>query len=271
MAPELLANGVPSVRTDMFAFGVILAEMLSGHHPAAGASTTSRDAGLQHIADRARDADPARRYATAGELVAALEASNPIASSRFWWEFHQGAVAVSYAGMLVPAWFAKQQIGGLEGRSFFIATAVAALVASMLRLHLWFMSRQHAGELAWARRRSAPAWWRRSPCSTWCCSCSPSASPSRSPSSSRPRHARQGSTDPSQGIVRADSNLRGGRLQPARLVEGGLQTRGFPTKATTLGAAATVETTTRGTNRNPTNMKPPRSAISRSPAAIHIQ
>jgi hypothetical protein len=26
----------------------------------------------------------------------------------------------------------------------------------MLRLHLWFMSRQHAGELPWARRRSAP-------------------------------------------------------------------------------------------------------------------
>ena len=32
----------------------------------------------------------------------------------------------------------------------------AALTASMLRLHLWFMSRQHAGELAWARKRSAP-------------------------------------------------------------------------------------------------------------------
>ena len=65
-------------------------------------------------------------------------------------------MAVSYAVTLVPAWFARGQIGGLEGRSFFIATTVAALVASMLRLHLWFMSRQHAGELAWARRRSAP-------------------------------------------------------------------------------------------------------------------
>jgi hypothetical protein len=156
MAPELLAGGVPNARTDVFAFGVILAEMLSGRHPSAGGSTTSRDAALQHIADRARDLDPGRRYATAGELVAALEASNPVNESRFWWEFHQGAAAVAYAVMLVPAWLAQQQIGGLEGRSFFIATAVAALVASMLRLHLWFMSRQHAGELPWARRRSAP-------------------------------------------------------------------------------------------------------------------
>ena len=63
---------------------------------------------------------------------------------------------MSYAAMVVPAWMARVQIGGLEGRSVFTATAVAALVASMLRLHLWFMSRQHAGELAWARRRSAP-------------------------------------------------------------------------------------------------------------------
>jgi len=78
------------------------------------------------------------------------------ASARFWWEFHQGAVAVSYAVMIWPAWLARVQIGGLEGRGFFIATAVAALMASMLRLHLWFMSRQHAGELAWARQRSAP-------------------------------------------------------------------------------------------------------------------
>jgi hypothetical protein len=157
MAPELLGGAVPNARTDIFAFGVILAEMLSGRHPSAGGPTTSRDAALQLVADRARDTDPAKRYATAGELLAALEASNPATGGgRFWWEFHQGAVAVSYGVILVPAWLARGQIGGLEGRSFFIATTVAALVASMLRLHLWFMSRQHAGELAWARRRSAP-------------------------------------------------------------------------------------------------------------------
>jgi len=168
MAPEQLVGGTPDARTDIFAFGVILAEMLSGRHPLMAGPGTPVEPALQRIADRARDADPSRRYASAGELVAALEASAPtsdtgtrlaiarVHSARYWWEFHQGAAAVSYAVMLVPAWLAREQIGGLEGRGFFIATACAALIASMLRLHLWFASRQHPGELAWSRRRSAP-------------------------------------------------------------------------------------------------------------------
>ena len=163
MAPEQLMGGTPDARTDIFAFGVIVTEMLSGRHPAVASSIAPVEPALQRVADRARDPDPGRRYATAGELVAVLEslATGTMdvvrgRSARYWWEFHQGAAAVSYAVMLVPAWLAHEQIGGLEGRSFFIATAVAALAASMLRLHLWFMSQQHAGELAWARRRSAP-------------------------------------------------------------------------------------------------------------------
>jgi hypothetical protein len=169
MAPEQLVGQTPDARVDIFAAGVILAEMLSGRHPLVAGARTPIEPVLQRIADRARETDPDRRYASAGELVAALEASapssgtgsgtavaGPARSARFWWEFHQGAAAVAYAAMLIPAWLAKAQIGGVEGRSVFVATAVAAITASMLRLHLWFMSRQHAGELAWARRRSAP-------------------------------------------------------------------------------------------------------------------
>jgi len=184
MAPEQLMGQTVDARTDIFAFGVIVAEMLSGRHPLSVADaaparerTPEGDvlAGLlQRLADHCRQTSPAKRVRTARELVARLDgmagavdaapgaprAAKPAPRpTRFWWEFHQGAAAVSYVVMLVPAWLARATIGGVEGRSFFIATTCAAVMASMLRLHLWFTSRQHPTELPWARRRSA-AWIR---------------------------------------------------------------------------------------------------------------
>jgi hypothetical protein len=185
MAPEQLMGEAVDGRSDIYAFGVIIAEMLSGRHPlsVADAAPVTRDrtpehellAGLlQRIADQSRQTTPAKRVGSARELVAMLEGlagavTSPAPAarrppdaarpSRFWWEFHQVAAAAACSAMLFPAWLARVEIGGIEGRSFFIATACAVVVAAMLRLHLWFTSRQHPGELAWARRRSG-AWVR---------------------------------------------------------------------------------------------------------------
>lgn len=71
----------------------------------------------------------------------------------WWWEFHQAVTALLYWLMAVPAWRAAELIGGAWGRTFFIVTLAAIIVAANLRLHLWFTSRFYPAERRWARRR----------------------------------------------------------------------------------------------------------------------
>lgn len=124
---------------------------------------------LLAIGAKGAQPDPGARYATAQEALAALEALRRpasargvipggdavhVAQARWWWEFHQGAVAIAYALMLVPAWRVRGEIGGTTGRLLFTAAAAAVIVSSLLRLHLWFTSRFYPSELSWARDRA---------------------------------------------------------------------------------------------------------------------
>ena len=74
---------------------------------------------------------------------------------RFWWEFHEAATALVYSVMVIPAWYARGQIGGWQGRTFFIALLATVVVATTARLHLWFTSRFYPAELEWVHRRSS--------------------------------------------------------------------------------------------------------------------
>ena len=49
--------------------------------------------------------------------------------------------ALIYSVMVIPAWYARGQIGGIWGRTFFITLLASVIVAANLRLHLWFTSR----------------------------------------------------------------------------------------------------------------------------------
>src|SRR5688572_15875345 len=129
MAPEQLLGQPTSARTDQFAFGVLLYEMLTGRHPfgSGGLPTTIArtlaaypdkpeiDGELWSIISRAIEKNPDDRFASTKDLVAALAGDFPGESSRpdkahvpgtpptpggsammSWWSTHQLIVALAY-------------------------------------------------------------------------------------------------------------------------------------------------------------------------------
>jgi serine/threonine-protein kinase len=95
MAPEYIRTGRPDARSDLFAVGVMLYEMLSGRKPFSGDTTPTilyrivneapepLDASqlrgispaIRSVLDRALDKDPERRFQTGEELAKALRAA----------------------------------------------------------------------------------------------------------------------------------------------------------------------------------------------------
>jgi len=158
MAPEQLGGGVVDARTDIWALGVLLYEMASGHRPFSGRSgfaLTSgilRDqapalsetvpAGLAGVIRKCLLKDPAARYQNAGEVRSALEALELSTASR-------AALRESPAGkgsrtvlltlillglaVLVVALFATN-VGGLRER--LVHPSVAPVIRSLAVLPL---------------------------------------------------------------------------------------------------------------------------------------
>jgi hypothetical protein len=167
MAPEQLLGGAVDPRADVYAWGVVLSEMLQGHHPLDRATTDPPAkplaGALTTLINRCLQPDPNARP-NARELIQAM-GSDPVTDlheapaverrpTRWWWEFHQGMTALIYWVMVIPAWYAREHIGGTWGRVFFITMLAAVIVAANLRLHLWFTSRFYESEIAWVHARS---------------------------------------------------------------------------------------------------------------------
>ena len=195
MAPEQLLGRPTDVRTDQFAFGVVLYELCTGRHPFGGGSLPSTIArilagdpapltrddeippNVWRIVDRCLQKDPGARFDTTRELVTALESPSgtaaiaapaapaaleapaaPDAPGLWWWRFHQFAAAMAYWFMVWPVWHVHRS-WGRAGLFFFFATLAAVVVAANLRLHLFFSSRVHPEDLA--EQRADEARWIR--------------------------------------------------------------------------------------------------------------
>jgi len=74
----------------------------------------------------------------------------------WWWEFHQVAMSAIYVAMMYPAWYVQRWLGESWGILFLLAVLAPAAWATSLRLHLRFLARHVANELAVQRARTLP-------------------------------------------------------------------------------------------------------------------
>ena len=182
MSPEQRRGDPVDIRSDQYAFGVVLHELLTGVHPFAASEARApltiahpHVFALDAIITRCLQADPADRYTSTQDLVAALAAVSGAAAAAdampavmpapqvfsplWWWQFHQLAASVAYGVVLYFLWAAREWSGDAGGQWLFLGGVTAALAASTLRLHLWFTSRFYPEE--WRAQRLRAWFWTR--------------------------------------------------------------------------------------------------------------
>ncbi len=164
MAPEQLSGGTVDPRTDVFAFGVLAAELATGSHPTSGATSGAwSDPDLQAIARRCLNVMPDERYRSGAEIAAALRSSARGAlpgsphDPAWWWRFHQRAAAILLAAMPAIAWAIRGWIGSPLGSWLFFLSLALATVSVTLRLNLVFTASVHPDMLRQHRSRVFPA------------------------------------------------------------------------------------------------------------------
>jgi tRNA A-37 threonylcarbamoyl transferase component Bud32 len=182
MAPEQLEGKPTSARTDQFAFGVLLYELMTGRYPFGSGPLPAiiakvlkdeiepapMDERIWAVIRRATQKEPEDRFPTMAELLTALGTGHDstvrtVRTLRTlrtlrWWETHQLVVALAYWGMAWPAWQVHRWTGRF-GVLLFFGTLVIIVVGANIRLHLWFISRTDPSGLI--EQRANVAQWVR--------------------------------------------------------------------------------------------------------------
>jgi predicted Ser/Thr protein kinase len=179
MAPEQLNGGTVDVRADVFAFGAVLYEYISGQHPFAAATplaTVARvlesearplDSQCPHVpaavlecVERCLHKAPDQRFRSAADIAAALERADVSVASparTAWWRIHQLVIIGLYLGAATLGWQIKEWVKVPTTESLFIALGVGAAIGGVLRGHLVFTEQINRRNLGAERRRAAPA------------------------------------------------------------------------------------------------------------------
>jgi serine/threonine protein kinase len=178
MAPEQIEGRPTSPATDVFAFGVVMYEWISGVHPFQSASSLATLARvldsqaeplvtrgdvprfISDIVDRCLKKIPSDRFRSAVELCEAFE--RPASAIRYssgnstWWRVHQLTAMVLYVAATARAWQIKEWLRSPISLWAFVLMGIAASVGGIVRGHLIFtdvMNRAHlSSELRRTRR-----------------------------------------------------------------------------------------------------------------------
>jgi predicted Ser/Thr protein kinase len=177
MAPEQLAGHRVDARSDVFAFGVLMYEWITGVHPFAAdtpLATMARVLERPHrpLAECAAGApgavtgviehcllkSPADRFESGGGIRDALERGMERAAHRWrprwWWRTHQMAIMALYVAAAAVGWGVKEQLGLPVPLWLFVALGVGAAVGGFVRGHLVFTEIVNTERLADECRRT---------------------------------------------------------------------------------------------------------------------
>jgi serine/threonine protein kinase len=173
MSPEQLRGEVAGPASDLFALGLILTELATGHHPFAGANPSVTVAralsaepdlddvppALQPIVRTLLEKSAGARFHSAHEVRAALTTgARPMPGSRrddafWWWQFHQATASAFSVALAVAVWLLRDALPAPLGTTIALASIAGALAATTLRLHLWFTTRVYPSEAVAQYRR----------------------------------------------------------------------------------------------------------------------
>jgi serine/threonine-protein kinase len=173
MAPEQIEGHTAGPASDVFAFGVLMYEWISGHHPFRAGSqlaTLARvldstpeplssrvhvPAWLSDVIGRCLRKPVDERFKSASELTQAFDhpaiATKASPARSAWWRTHQIVSMVLYTIATAHAWQIKEWIREPISLWVFVVMGIAASVSGIIRGHLIFtevMNRPHlAGQL----------------------------------------------------------------------------------------------------------------------------